>query len=167
MGEVPTRKHTKWRNLTSDRESDGRFWIGKPGFLFEFPSNYMSVSLNLGDIRVWQTDNADHCYSWPPHCGGPANKLRRLLKCDAQETTQSLCESVWSENCYPQFPVRNSLGITVQEVERISQKKRKQEKRKNLQHRLSNESRSQSPLEIYSSLELSHTCSWQALSTVS
>jgi len=26
MSEVPTRKHSKWRNRTSDRESDGRFW---------------------------------------------------------------------------------------------------------------------------------------------
>jgi len=24
-----------------------------------------------------QTDNADHYYSWPSHCGGPANKLIR------------------------------------------------------------------------------------------
>jgi len=51
-----TQKHPKWQNCTSDRESDGRFWIGRPGFVFEFPSNYMSISLSLGDIRVRQTD---------------------------------------------------------------------------------------------------------------
>jgi len=83
MGEVSTRKHPEWQNRTSDRESDGRFWIGKPGFLFEFPSNQMSISLSFGnirsfgDIRLWQTDrrtdNVDHYYSWPPHCGRPAN----------------------------------------------------------------------------------------------
>jgi len=47
---------------------------GSPEFLFEF-----SISLSFGDIRVWQrdgrTDNADHYYSWPPHCGGPANNI--------------------------------------------------------------------------------------------
>jgi len=56
MGKVPTRKHAKWHNRTSDREPDSRFWIGKPGFLFEFPSNHMSILLSFGDIRVWQTD---------------------------------------------------------------------------------------------------------------
>jgi len=37
MSEVPTRKHSKWQNHTSDREYDGRFWIGKSSFLFEIP----------------------------------------------------------------------------------------------------------------------------------
>jgi len=36
MGEVSTWKHPKWQNRTSDRRSDGRFWIGKPGFLFPY-----------------------------------------------------------------------------------------------------------------------------------
>jgi len=80
----PTRKYPNWRNRTSDLESDRRFWMGfwieKPGFLFEFPCNHVSISLSFGDIRVWQTngdrqtDNTDHYYSWLPHCGGPANK---------------------------------------------------------------------------------------------
>jgi len=66
---MPTRKHPKWWKRTSDRESGGRFWIAKPGFLFEFLSNHISISLSFGDIRVWQTDrrtdNVDHYYSWP------------------------------------------------------------------------------------------------------
>jgi len=34
MGEVPTRKETpEWQNHTSDRESDGRSWTVKSGFL--------------------------------------------------------------------------------------------------------------------------------------
>jgi len=45
---------TVW--CTSDRKSDGRFWIWKPGFLFEFSSSHMFISLSFGDIRVWQTD---------------------------------------------------------------------------------------------------------------
>jgi len=56
--------------------------------LIQFPSNHMSISLSFGYIRVWQTDrerqtnrrtdgrtNADHYYSWPSHCGRPANNL--------------------------------------------------------------------------------------------
>jgi len=70
----------KMAEPTSDRESDGRFRIGKAGFLFEFPSNNTSISLSFEDIRVWQTDgqtdNADHYYSWPPHYGWSANKNR-------------------------------------------------------------------------------------------
>jgi len=58
-------------NLMADSES------GSP-FLFKFHSNHRSISLSFGDIHVWQTDrqmdNADHYYSWYPHCGGPANK---------------------------------------------------------------------------------------------
>jgi len=74
-----TWKHLKWGNGTSDRESDGIFWTGKPGFLFEFPSNHMSISLSIRDTQTdrqtdGRTDNADHHYSRPPHCGGPANK---------------------------------------------------------------------------------------------
>jgi len=49
MGEVPTRKHTKWRNRTSDRESDGRFWIEKPSSV-----SYSSflVGLTIGLSRL-------------------------------------------------------------------------------------------------------------------
>jgi len=63
MGKVPTRKHPGWRNRIEDRESDGRFWIGNPGFLFEF----ISLSFEDKPIRVSNrlTDNADHYYSWP------------------------------------------------------------------------------------------------------
>jgi len=66
--------HPKWRNRTSDHESDGRLWIGKPGFLFEFPSNHMSISLHVTCDRQtdWQIENVNHYYSWPPHCGEPA-----------------------------------------------------------------------------------------------
>jgi len=42
--------------------------------LIEFPSNRTSISLTFEDIRMWQTDNADHYHRWPPHCGGPAIK---------------------------------------------------------------------------------------------
>jgi len=56
LSEKATQKHPKWQNRTSDREPDGRFWIGKPRFLFEFPSNHMSISLSSGDIRMWLTD---------------------------------------------------------------------------------------------------------------
>jgi len=52
---VPTRNHPKWRNRTSDREPDGRFWIGKPKFLFVFHSNHRPILLSFGDIRVWLT----------------------------------------------------------------------------------------------------------------
>jgi len=86
MGEVPTQKHPKWWNCTSDGKSDGRFWIGKPGFLFEFPSNHTSISRSFGDMRKWrtdrQTDSADHYYSWPPHCDGPGNKVSLADACD-------------------------------------------------------------------------------------
>jgi len=51
------RKHPKWQNRTFDRESDGRFWIGKPKFLsIAFHSNHRSISLSIGDIHLWQTD---------------------------------------------------------------------------------------------------------------
>jgi len=82
MGKVPIRKHTKWPNHTSYRESDGRLWIGKPGLLFKFPNNHTSISFSFGDIRMWQTerqiDNMDQYYSWPPHCGGPANVTQSI-----------------------------------------------------------------------------------------
>jgi len=48
----PTQKHPKWWNRTSGCESDGRFWIGKPGFL----ATIGLPRLVFGDIRVWQTD---------------------------------------------------------------------------------------------------------------
>jgi len=78
LSEKATQKHPKWQNHTSYCESDGRFWIGKPGYQFEFPSNHMSMLLNFGDICVWWTDrwmdNADHYYGWSPHCGGLVHK---------------------------------------------------------------------------------------------
>jgi len=56
LSEKAIGKHPKWRNHTTDRESDGRFWIEKPGYQFELPSNHTSISFSFGDIRVWQTD---------------------------------------------------------------------------------------------------------------
>jgi len=56
LSQKVTRKHSKWWNRTSNRESAGKFWIWKPGFLFEFPSNHTSILLHLGDMCVWQTD---------------------------------------------------------------------------------------------------------------
>jgi len=55
----------KWRNRTSDRESDGRFWIGESSFLFEFSSSHTSISLSFGDIRVSQTDRQTDRQRWP------------------------------------------------------------------------------------------------------
>jgi len=52
---TPTRKHSKWRSRTSDRESDSRFWIGKPGFLFVFPSNRTH---QLGQIKRGHSCNS-------------------------------------------------------------------------------------------------------------
>jgi len=74
MGKVSTRKHPKWQNCCYNHESDGRFSIGKPCFLFEFPSNYMSISLSFRHSCVTDrhTDYLDYYYIWPPHCGGPA-----------------------------------------------------------------------------------------------
>jgi len=50
--EKATRKYPKWRNRTSGCESVGRFWIGKPGFLFEFPSNHTCISLLFRRSRM-------------------------------------------------------------------------------------------------------------------
>jgi len=52
LSEKATQKHPKWRNRISYRESHKRFWIGKPGSLFEFPSNHTFISLSFGDIRM-------------------------------------------------------------------------------------------------------------------
>jgi len=109
---VSTKKCPKWRNRTSDRESGGRFWIGKPGFLFEFPTNHMSVSLSFRDICVWdtdwRTDNADHYYSCPPHCGA----MWQEIGC--------MCDSVCSWSCpgsqnamTPSGCVLRKNGVTV------------------------------------------------------
>jgi len=57
MGEVPTRKHQNGGtvlpivNLLTDSELESPEFR-KPGFLFEFPNNHMSISLSFGDIRV-------------------------------------------------------------------------------------------------------------------
>jgi len=56
-------------NLVADSESGS-------------PSSYSRFIVTIGLPRLVseifacdrQTDNADHYYSWPPHCGGPANK---------------------------------------------------------------------------------------------
>jgi len=70
MGEVPTQKHPKRWNRTSDRESDGRVWIGKPSFLVTTGLSRLVSEIFACDRQM---DNADHYYSWLPHCGGPAN----------------------------------------------------------------------------------------------
>jgi len=58
---VPTGDCSHW-----SIQSDGRFWIGKPSFLLEIPSNHTSILQSFGDICMWQTDrqmdNADHYY---------------------------------------------------------------------------------------------------------
>jgi len=64
--------HPKLQNRTSDPESNGRLWIGKPRFLFEFPSNHMSISLSFEDIRMWQTDRwTDGRITWTITIAGP------------------------------------------------------------------------------------------------
>jgi len=72
--EVSTRKHPKWLNRTSDRESDADSESGSP-------VSYSSFRLTIGLSRLvsemfaretqtdGQPDNTDHYYS----CGGPAN----------------------------------------------------------------------------------------------
>jgi len=52
-------------NLMVESES------GSPSFYSHFIVTVgLSVLLSFGDVRIWQTDNADHYYSWPPRCGG-------------------------------------------------------------------------------------------------
>jgi len=36
LSDKAIQKHPKWRNLTSDFESNGKFWIVKPQFLLSF-----------------------------------------------------------------------------------------------------------------------------------
>jgi len=58
-------------NLMADSES------GSPDSYSRFLVN-IRLSLSFRDIRVWQTrrqTSVDHYFSWPPHCGGPANRL--------------------------------------------------------------------------------------------
>jgi len=43
----------KWWNSTSDHESDGRFWIEKPKFLFAFHSYHRSISLSDRQTDGW------------------------------------------------------------------------------------------------------------------
>jgi len=45
-----------WRNCTSGRKFESRFWIKSPDFLLTFNSNHRSISLTYGDIRVLYTD---------------------------------------------------------------------------------------------------------------
>jgi len=50
------------------------------------PSSYSHFIVTIGLSRLVseifacdrQTDNSNHYYSWPPHCGGPANRVVML-----------------------------------------------------------------------------------------
>jgi len=65
-------------NLMADSES------GSPVSYSSFLVTIFRLSRLVSEIfacdrqtdSLRQTDNADHYYSWPPHCGGPANKSR-------------------------------------------------------------------------------------------
>jgi len=50
----------------------------KPGFQFEFSSNHVSISLWDICLSQAETDNVDHYYSWPPHCGRHPKRLNHL-----------------------------------------------------------------------------------------
>jgi len=96
MGEVPTRKHPTWRNRTSDRESDGRFWIEKSEFLFEFPCNHTSISPIFGDKRVCQTDRqTDRQTTRTNNIAGlqiVAGQL--IIDTSSKERRQFICQSI-------------------------------------------------------------------------
>jgi len=63
MSEVPTQKCSKWRNRTSNRVSDVTICL-----------SHLVLEIYVCDRQTdRQTDNADHCHSWPPHCGQSAN----------------------------------------------------------------------------------------------
>jgi len=60
-----------------------------------------------------RTDNADHYYSWPPHCGRPANKTVECWLCAAYQVVKN---SVSGADTHPQLTVRgigyvNSLFV--------------------------------------------------------
>jgi len=42
-------------------------------------------------------DNADHYYSWPPHCGRPANKIKHAAKPKTKCWLLERFASVWPE----------------------------------------------------------------------
>jgi len=79
MGKVPTRKHRRWRNRTSDRESDGRFWIGKP---VSYSSFLLTIRLSrlVSEIFACDRQTADgrttRTITRPISGPGPANKYQ-------------------------------------------------------------------------------------------
>jgi len=93
---------------------DGRFWIGKSRFLYELPSNHTSISLSFGDVRLWQTDNANHYYSWPPRCGGPAKNTVNLRHIMSPMTHSS---HHFMETDVPISEFSQSLGLSDNETD--------------------------------------------------
>jgi len=120
MHTMYTTKVSKLVTVPTDRESDGRFWIGKPGFLFKFSSNHASISLSFGDIRIWQTDgwmdNADHYYSWPPHCDWQANNINIVKLVNIQYSTETYLG--WTDICHT---VLNWLCFGTHRIDQILQ----------------------------------------------
>jgi len=68
-------KTQKLQNCTSGRESDDRFWVRNPHFLFALNSNHSSTSLSFRNSGVWHwqtdghTDVADRYYTHSGEAG--------------------------------------------------------------------------------------------------
>jgi len=116
MGEVPTQKHSKRQtvlpiaNLMADSESGN-------------PSSYLRFIVTVGlshlvsEIFVCdrQTDNADHYYSWPPHCGVPANPhlFAYMLCCYETILHLVLCFSRVQIPVFPTLPESHLMCIVL------------------------------------------------------
>jgi len=70
LSEKATGKHPEWWNCTSDHESDGRFWLGKPGFLFEFR---VTIRLSCLVLEIFACDRQQS--------DGQLGRQRRPLLC--------------------------------------------------------------------------------------
>jgi len=127
-GRTANRKHPKWRNRTFDRESDGRFWIGKPGFLFEFPINHTSISLRtdretdgrttrtitIAGLKTSRSLIFSSCWYEPSHVRAlfaVINRSRLALNQRTTSVTQNgqSCNSCW---CFVNW--RADVGYTWQ-----------------------------------------------------
>jgi len=86
MGEMPTQKHPKWWNCTSDHEdSESGSPVSYSSFLIttrlsRLVSEIFPCDKHTDRQTDRETDNVDHYYSWPPHCGGPTNNMMHFSK---------------------------------------------------------------------------------------
>jgi len=74
---------SEWANCRPGNTQNGGTVLSTANLMADSePGSPISSSRFLVTIRLVseilafnrQTDSADHYYSWPPHCGGPANK---------------------------------------------------------------------------------------------